>query len=413
MTVASRTVLLAAIAAGMLAPFASAAAQWTDRGEYDLVLMIRSEGSPQKRLDLIDAWRKQYPKSQLAENRRELALTTYQSMRDWPHMLAVAREINSAEPANPVGLYWCASLIPGSSGVSPETIAIAEKTAKALIAGGPALFSPEKKPSGITDGEWKASRASSVVIARRALGWAAWQQKEIAKAADEFTAALKEDPKNAEMSAWLGIVLSLDKNKPAQAIWSLTRAGASREEGALPDDQRMEVAQTAERAYVAWHGSTEGIDALRQKAIASPLPPADFTIETASSVTLRNLEEQNRPTNPELADWFHIRRMLEDPAGDQFFKTIQSQPLPKLKGIVIRCSPETRPEQVTLGIRDGSTEEIVLKFEAPMHFAADPGTEIEFTGAPESFHASPFQLVVTADAKNVEGWPTRPGAKKH
>lgn len=413
MRTVSRTILSAAIAAGVLAPVASAVAQWADRGEYDLVLMIRSEGSPQKRLDLIETWSKQYPKSQLAESRRELALTTYQSMRDWPHMLVVAREINAADPANPVGLYWCASLIPGSSGITPETIALAEKSARALLGGGSAMFAPEKKPAGTTDEEWRASRTSSVVIARRALGWAAWQKKDLSTAAVEFTTALKEDPKNAEMSAWLGIVLSLEKDKQAEAIWSLLRAGALREEGALPDDQRIQVAQTAERAYVSWHGSADGLDAVRQKATAAALPPADFTIETASSVTLRNLEEQARPTNPQLADWFHIRRMLEDPNGDQFFKTIQSQPLPKLKGVVIHCSPEARPEQVTLGIRDGSTEEIVLKFAAPMRFAAEAGTEIEFTGTPESFHASPFQLVVTTDAKNIEGWTAHAGTKKH
>ena len=413
MRTVSRTILSAAIAAGVLAPLASAVAQWADRGEYDLVLMIRSEGSPQKRLDLIDTWRKQYPKSQLAESRRELALTTYQSMRDWPHMLAVAREINTAEPSNPVGLYWCASLIPGSSGVSPETITLAETAARALLSGGSAMFAPDKKPAGTTEAEWRASRAASAVVARRALGWAAWQKKDLTEAASEFTAALKEDPKNAEMSAWLGIVLSLQKDKPAQAIWSVLRAGALRDEGALPDDQRLQVAQTAERAYVAWHGSADGLDAVRQKSLESALPPADFTIETASSVALRNLEEQTRATNPQLADWFHTRRMLEDPGGGQFFKTLQSQPLPKLKGIVIRCSPETRPEQVTLGIRDGSTEEVLLKFASPMRFAADPGTEIEFTGNAESFHAAPFQLVVTTDAKNVEGWPARPGARKH
>jgi hypothetical protein len=48
------TIARFALAAALAAP--AAAAGWTDRGEYDLVMGIRSEASAQKRVELLDRW---------------------------------------------------------------------------------------------------------------------------------------------------------------------------------------------------------------------------------------------------------------------------------------------------------------------------------------------------------------------
>jgi len=60
----------------------SAGSAWTDRSEYDLVLTIRSESTPQKRIELLDQWKLKYPKTELRQERRELYLATYQALND-------------------------------------------------------------------------------------------------------------------------------------------------------------------------------------------------------------------------------------------------------------------------------------------------------------------------------------------
>ena len=49
-------VCLAAIALPVKPAAGAAAAKWTDRSEYDLVLTIRAEAEPHKRLALLDQW---------------------------------------------------------------------------------------------------------------------------------------------------------------------------------------------------------------------------------------------------------------------------------------------------------------------------------------------------------------------
>ena len=66
---------IAACLAALAVPALGApAAKWTDRNEYDLVLNIRAEAAPQKRLALLDQWKAKYPKTELQQVRQELYL---------------------------------------------------------------------------------------------------------------------------------------------------------------------------------------------------------------------------------------------------------------------------------------------------------------------------------------------------
>src|SRR5258706_3998422 len=81
------------------------AASWTDRSEYDLVLNIRGEALPKKRLELLDQWKTKYPKTEFRQVRRELYFLSYEALADSTGMLATAREMLAEEPGNFIGLY--------------------------------------------------------------------------------------------------------------------------------------------------------------------------------------------------------------------------------------------------------------------------------------------------------------------
>ena len=87
-------------------------AGWTDRSEYDLVLKIRMEASPQKQLELLDQWKRLYPQSEMRQQRRELFLAAYQASGDAAHVFETAREMVADSPDNFVGVYWCTLLVP-------------------------------------------------------------------------------------------------------------------------------------------------------------------------------------------------------------------------------------------------------------------------------------------------------------
>ena len=378
----------------------AAPAQWTDRNEYDLVLNIRAEAAPQKRLTLLDQWKAQYPKSELQQARQELYLAAWQSLGDSPRMLAVAREMISGGADNLVGLYWCTLLVPEAKEATPDLLAAGEKAARQLLAGLDTYFAAGATPRGEVE-----------FLAHRALGWIQWQRADYAAAEAEFTKCLQQDPKRAEISAWFGTVLALDRQPTNQvpALWHLARAASYRAAGALPDGQRRQLGTVLERLYTTYHGETSGLDQLRMAAVAAAFPPAGFNIESASAAALRRQDEELSRTNPQLASWLRLRRRLEAPDGEAYFTaSLRNTPLPmRLKGTLLRATPASQPTELVLGVGDASAEEVILKLDPAFPGEAPAGTILEFEGKIEAFTKAPFTLTVLANPEKIEGWRAR------
>lgn len=394
----------------LILAISAAGSAWTDRSEYDLVLTIRSESTPQKRIELLDQWKLKYPKTELRQERRELYLATYQALKDEVQMFAVAQEMLSDQPNNPVGIYWYTVLLPEAKNPTPELLDKGDKAATQLLSSLDIYFGANKKPASVQEDAWKKQRIGVESLAHRTLGWIAWQRGNYAVAEGEFAKVLEQDPKNAEISAWMGIISGLQTNRRSPELWYLARATALRDDGALPDDTRRRLHALLENIYAAYHGDTEGLDQLRSAAEKSVAPPADFKVESAAVIAARRNEDEVSLTDPELGAWLRIRRQLEAADGDKYFaETLRTAPLPKLKGTVLRCIPANRPQEVVIGLKDPVAEEVVLKVNAPFHNEAKPGTTLEFEGLADSFQRQPFMLTILVDQDKITGWP-RPGS---
>jgi hypothetical protein len=381
---------------------ASFAADWTDRKEYDLVLTIRSESSPEKRLALLDTWNKSYPQSGLARARQELYLSTYESMGDRQNMFGVAKQMLAAQPNNPVALYWLTVLAPQQTNANSEVWDAGDKAAHQLLASTKDFFAADKRPANVTDTDWQKQKTSVEVLAERTEGWAQWQRGNFGPAAEIFSSCLKKEPGNGEISSWLGIVYGLDNNKQPQALWQLARALAKDLPTPISDDQRRQVSAMLDTVYVSYHGSPEGLDQLRKLAAGSVFPPAGFTIDPATVVNARRAEAELSQTNPQLAAWLAMRRQLEDANGDKYFASdLQGKPLAQLSGTVLHAVPPRAPKEITLAVTDAATPEVTLKLTVPATSVVHPGVKVTFQGNGDSYTKSPFTLTVTADAVQV------------
>ncbi len=398
--------ILRSLASFCLMAAALPAAEWTNRSEYDLALAVRAEAVPKKRLDLLDQWKARFPKTPMQQVRRELYLATYQSLGNSEGMLASAREMLSDQPDNLVGLYWSALLVVASKEPSKENLELGERAAQGLLHGMDRFFASAKRPAGTSPEDWDRQRMNTALLAHRTLGWIHWQRGEFEPAADEFTAYLKLNPAAAEISWWCGMVLSLEKKEDQRvpSLWHLARASALKGEGALSERKAHQVANLVERLYVAYHGEKSGLEELRTQAVASAFPPADLKIETAAQLAERKDLEELERTNPQLAQWVKIRKSLEGPGGVQFFETLRLNPLPKFKGTLIRQSPQRRPDELILGLRDPAVPEVVLRVKPALAGEAEPGTVIEFEGSADSFSLEPFTMVILVERAKVEGW---------
>lgn len=399
-------------AAALLSALPVFGTNWTDRGEYDLVLTIRAEASPQKRIQMLDQWKQKYPKTDVRQMRRELYLAAYESLGDNTRMLATAREMIGEEPDNFVGLYWFTVLAPTAKDSNAELQGQAEKSASRLLSGLPSHFSADKKPSWMKEDEWKNQRGGVEHLAHRTLGWTSWQKENYPAAEQEFTKCLQQQPDDAEIWSWLGIVLALQKEpeKRVAGLWHLARASSKRDKGVLPETQRRQVTSIFERAYTSYHGSAEGMDNLRNSAVAAVFPPAGFSVESGEVIAARRAEEELNRTNPELAAWLRLRKRLDSADGEAYFKdSVQSKALPKLKGTLVRFSPAKRPNELVIGLSDPAAEEIVIKLATRLPNDAEPGTVLTFEGNADSFNKNPFLLTVTAGPDKIEGWPAPAG----
>jgi hypothetical protein len=376
---------------------------WTDRSEYDLVLGIRSEAAPDRRIALLDQWKQKYPQSALAQYRREMYLFAYQAMGSWSGMLAVAREILAEQPADFVGLYWATVLTPGVKDPDAAALQAGEAAARQLLSGS-SEFLKTNAPAGTPKQEEELAFG-----AHRTLGWIAWQRAAYDVAEQEFTTCLRQNPGAAEISSWYGTVLALQKQpeKFAAALWHWAHAVAVQGDSALSRNSRREMETLLEQMYTGYHGGPDGLAELRAAAAAAPFPPTGFQIETAAVLAARRQEEEFNRANPELAAWLRIRKRLDAPDGEAFFdQTLSAAPLPKLKGTLISFTPSRRPAKLVLGLKDALTEEVVLELDTAFPNQAEPGLVLEFEGTATAFAREPFRVTIRVERTKISGWPS-------
>jgi hypothetical protein len=388
----------------------AAVAQWSDRAEYDLVLSIRAEAVPQKRLLLLDQWKQKYPKSEMRQHRRELYLAAYQSLSDSTRMLAVTLDMLNDDPGSYVGMYWISVLLPEAKQPSAEVLAVGEKSARRLVAELDSQFAPARKPAAATPEAWTAQRKEVGLLAHRALVWIAWQRGDLATVQSEATICLKTDPARAEISAWYGAALAGQKEEPKEeaALWHLARAASLKNvPGALSDPERRRMDALFERVYSSYHGSAEGMEEVRGKAVAEAFPAPTFKVESAAVIAARKAKEDFERANPELVAWQKIKEHLDAADGDTYFtESLKGHVSPVLKGTVLKSDPAKRPSKFVLALSDSSTEEVVLRLQtgdkpAALAVAVPAGTRFEFHGILDSFVKSPFALAIVADPADV------------
>ncbi len=282
------------------------------------------------------------------------------------------------------------------------------------------------KPDGVSDADWNTAKAQIQQIAETTLGWVKMQQKQYEASEAAFRKVLQGNPKNGQASFWLGTDLYAQK-KFVPALFEFARAATYTGEGALPDAARQGADQYLQRAYKGYHGSDEGLDGLKKMAATAALPPDDLKIASVTDIAAnqQQVEEDFLKAHPDIKLWRVLRDALKADGGDAYFeKNVKDALIPPqegdfkmFKGKVVSMD---NPKEIVLAIddTDGPAGDATLVFEAPIKGKLDPGAEIEFAGAPQSYTKDPYNMKFAVDRKNVTGLPAapaptrRPPAKK-
>lgn len=388
---------------GQAAPAAPAEKKknYKDQQEYTLYDSVTKETDANKKLALLNTWKEKYADSDFKMDRLKIFLTTYQQLGQPGKMVDTAKEILAIDPKDLQALYWITFLTPTLGSTNPDTLDTAEKAANGLL--------NAEKPASVKDEDWTKAKAQTDAVAYTTLGWIAMQRKNNDVAEQNFNKSLTIDPKQAQVSYWLGTALLAEKKpeKQSAALYDFARAASYDGPGALTPDGRQKIDAYLTKVYTALHGDTTGLAELKATAKTNPTPAADFKIKTAAEIAAEK-EEELKKTNPQLALWLNIKGQLLSPDGQTYFdSSMKGAAVPKLKGWLISAKPAVKSKELLVSM-EGKDQpaDVTLKLvgadgttAAPLTGKPEVGTEIEFEGIGDSFTKEPSLMVTFAVEK--------------
>jgi hypothetical protein len=419
-----------------------------DQGEYDIYnAVLTNAANPAKQLQDLDTWAQKYPDSDYKDDRLYYYLLAYNATNQPAKVLDVGAQLlakedlkaifkDPAQGAQQILTVYYQVTVNTSKIAAPTAaeLATGEKAARALRANVPVFFTADRKPAGTTDAAWTEARTNLEKVAVGTLMYLAMKPGvdaiakasptpndcEIAEAA--LTKALQQFGDGAAIAYHLGrAVRCAAKAKPEKAplaIYFFARAVAVDPSlGGTADAKQIE--NYLNTVYTGYHGSDEGLAALKELAAKSPFPPAAFKIETASDIDARK-EEEFKAKYPQLALWLGIKRQLSDTNGEQYFETsLKNAAVPKLKGTLMEGKPACRSKELLVAVPEPNQQGtllavITLKLidaaDKPDALTGKPdtGVEIQWEGVPSGFTREPLMLTMDTEKAKIEGLKTTP-----
>jgi len=437
-------IVMAALAGLQIQAQAQAPAQknWKDRAEYDLYAeIVKPDATPAARLQNLDKWKSGYAQSEYAPERLKIYLITYQQLNKHREAFDTAIEILKTDPNDQASvqeiLGFVRALMPQQpnaalSAQNKADLDTAEKVARNLLANPDAIYGPDKKPQGVADDAWAKTKPTMMNFAQFTLGYVGITTKDTAKAETELTKTLQGDATNAQASYMLaGVLLGQQKDHPEKmplAMFEYARAATYDGPGSMDAATRKQIDAFLSKAYNTYHGSAQGLDAIKMQAKTNALPPGGFAIK--SIVDIAKEEEAKRKekeaANPMLTFWEDIKENLTGDGSAAYWDAMHDAGLPpkekvpegKFKGKLVSATPETKPKELVLSIGGGAPD-VTLKLDEPLPGKMDPGGEISFFGAAKEFAKDPFMVTFEVAPADIEGWTgkgpaaaPRPGGKK-
>lgn len=437
--------LLAALAGGWTrparaqaaapAPNAPAQKAVKDQGEFDIYNEVTKDMLAKnfaKAVTDLDTWKQKYPASDFKDDRSVFYIQAYAGSKQPAKALdeaglLMAKDLKSVlnDPKNGPSqqltvLFTATTAILQVPNPTADELATATKAAQQLM-------DYNAKPEGASDADWATARAQLQSAAKGALlfiamkpGMDAMQKKDWATAEAAFQAALKQYPDSSQVAYQIGASeLAQQASNPAkisQALYEIARSVSidpAKSDFADPS-ARAQVETYLKKVYVQYHGGEEGLDQLKQQALASPTPPPDFHILSATEI-MRKQQEEFAHKYPELALWMSIKAQLADTNGQQYFDSqLKDTQVPTLKGTLVEAKPACRSKELLVAVplpdaKPPFKAEIALKLDAPLTGKPDENLELVWTdGVPSAFTKDPFLLTVDVEKAKIVGLKTTP-----
>ena len=279
-----------------------------DPAEFNACQSAVSQSDPKARAAALESFLQAYPHSPARKAVLDMMLDTYYypPLKDVDKAISAAGRLLEEDPnnmkaiflseviqymrclpvsdmqSNDLGACDVLTCYPKTSDTQVRDVQVCEEAAALGLRG---LALP--MPDNISADDWNNQSRSKYAIFHSAIASDDTTSKRDFKSAiPEYRAALRLYPADGMFGVPLGVTLKLAEayTRPetrdiTQTIWFFSRAWGFVPEGPA----RKKIETVLESYYKDYHGSREGLDAVKAQAAVSVFPPEHFTIQSASA----------------------------------------------------------------------------------------------------------------------------------
>ncbi|HEY6337244.1 MAG TPA: hypothetical protein VIW68_02000 [Candidatus Sulfotelmatobacter sp.] len=361
-----------------------------DPGEYNAYVAAIGQKDNGAKISGLEAFLTQYPNSIMKNQALELLMGAYQATGNTQKTLDTATKLVAADPNNVRAMTLLAYFDRMKAfGGDPNAKQLDVDAAKY---GEEGLNDLPKfaKPEGTSDADFQKMKTQMTGIFQAAIGFAALQSGDDAKAVQYLKPAADANP--ADLSIIYPLALSYLGQKPPDyqnGIWYAARAAAI-----APPANEPGLEKYAKAQYKNFHagedGWTEFFAAAKAGGPQVPIAPPPTPAEQAHAMAIAT-----PPDQMDFAQWEFILSNGSQADQDMVWNAIKGKAV-QLGGTVMKATATEFDIAASLDDIDAKKADLTLTFESPIPARLIPkeGASIDFQGEPSAYTPNPFMMTM-------------------
>lgn len=337
-----------------------------DPAEYNAYQMFSTQTDPKAKAAAGESFLEKYPQSKVKAAVLDSLLDAYQATGDAAKVLDAANKLLQVDPNNLKAILYSV-LIKKQQCAKTSEAATCDDAATMAQKG---LQVP--KPAATADDEWKKLTGAAYPIFHSTIALdSALIKKDFKAAQEHYTDALKMYTDDQSKSQGLPDTLQLATaySQPGstqdlpKAVWFYARVW-----GYAPPAYKAQIEPKLEYYYKKFHGSLDGLDALKQQALASTFPPGTFHIDPAKSPAeqIHDLIAATPDLNTlALADKETVLAVGSKDDADKLWALLKDKET-QVPGIVISADANTIKVAVTQDAKDSKVADFIVNLKKPL-----------------------------------------------
>jgi len=386
-------------------------------GNYLAAIDIKDPTRRAQSLELFMAW---YPQSVLRIGAYEQLMAAWQGAGSPEKADAAAVKLLELDPGN-VRALANRAYVGRTRAMAGDATALAPAVDAAQR--GMAALPKWQKPAGLSDTEFTRLKMQMVAVFDGALGYAALQAKDYAKARTHFAEAVSVDPENFFDVYQLSVAMLEGKPLDATGFWYAARAIALAR-SAKNEPTATSIEKYGRSRYDHYHGSDLGWDAIVKRAASGPsqvpdkfastisrvLTPAEAAVQVASVMDVGNLS---------FVDWELVLAQRDESAdnkaaAEKVWKAISDKQKGgarlKIQVKIVSAKPDKLEAAISEENQASNTADLEIEMAHPLNPLPAVGSTISIIGTLSDYRAQPFRFFLSKAELADESLPVAGGA---